>query len=89
MNQVEHIYTLYIYMYGVGAHSKAAVAEGGLLILPELRHYSGHLHDRLLVHLSEHSYFIAASIQFEYDLDEVAKKIATQLVPKSNTKTDV
>jgi len=31
--------------------------------------------------------FIAASIQFEYDLDELAMNITSQLVHKINSKT--
>jgi len=33
--------------------------------------------------------FIAVSIQFEYDPDDLATKVSTQLVHKSNSKTYV
>ena len=38
---------------------------------------------------SGHDDFIAVSIQFEYDPDDLATKITTQLVHKSNSKTYV
>ena len=68
----------------------SAVDGGGAVVLCIHSHITSHAHPTIEeMEIKCGRDLIPVSIQFEYDPDELATKVTTQLVHKSNSKTCV